>query len=118
MNKLIKEQLLKVTATKIEFNDDTTELFIPKTLVISNASLKKGMVYRIKLEPFITNPNPSSTLASNWNNGIIPKYDEYYADIIDRMGVMIKVNAVAVEDNTSQFVGWLPDNGFTVISKE
>lgn len=118
MNKLLYKELQKVRATDIKFDENTTELFIPKTLIISNAALNKGVVYRIKLEPFITNPYQSSTLASNWNNGVIPKYDEYIVEIVDKMANMIKVNGVAAANTAEQFFGWLPDNGFTVIGKE
>lgn len=118
MNKILYNELKKVTATNITFDENTKELFIPKTLMISNKSLHKDQAYKIKLEPFVTNPYQGSTLASNWNSGIIPKHDEYLVEIIDKMANMIKVNGVAVEDNTDTFFGWLPDDSFTVISKE
>lgn len=118
MNSIIKNELKKVTAVEINFSDSDTKIFIPRSIKILNSSLKVGSVYRIKLKENITDPFSGSTLASNWNSGIIPKYSEYLVEVQDGMANMIKVNGVAVEDNSNQFVGWLPLDGFETISKE
>ena len=118
MKKIIANELKKVSATKIEFDENTTSIFIPKTLKILNTSVKQGEVYRIRLEEFITNPYQSSTLASNWNNGVIPKHSEYIAEIVTKMANMIKINGVATDDYTDNFCGWLPIEGFEIINKE
>jgi len=118
MNKILYNELNKVTATKIDFKPGDTKIFIPRSIKILNTSLKKGEVYRIKLKSFILNPSSGSTLASNWNNGIIPKYSEYLVEILDGMANMIKVRGVAVDDETSLFIGWLPMDGFETLSKE
>lgn len=118
MNKLIQEQLTKVTTTDIEFEDTTTHIFIPKTLKLTSGALKKNKVYRIRFEDFITNPNKSSTLASNWNFGKVPKYSEYFVEVIDKMANMIKLNGVAVEDSSENFYGWCPENGFEILGEE
>ena len=118
MNKIIAEQLRKVTATELSFDENTKSIFIPRTLKITGASLKKGHIYRVKFEDFIVNPNQSSTLASNWNAGKVPKHNEYFAEVIDKLGNMIKFNGVAVEDQTDNFYGWIPDEGFEVINEE
>ena len=118
MNKILLNELKKVTATKLEFDDNTTSIFIPKTLKILNTSVKQGEVYKIRLEEFITNPYQSSTLASNWNNGIVPKHSEYIAEIVTKMANMIKINGVAVEDSSDSFYGWLPIEGFEILNRE
>ena len=118
MKKIIADELKKVSVTKIEFDDNTTSIFIPKTLKILNTSVKQGEVYRIRLEECITNPYQSSTLASNWNNGVIPKHNEYIAEIVTKMANMIKVNGVAVDDYNDHFCGWLPTEGFEILNKE
>lgn len=117
MKKILFDELNKVTSTKLDFTLSTNELHIPKTVKILNSALKKGSVYTIELAKFITMPSVSSTLASNWNSGIVPKHNKYIVEIVDNMANMIKVNGVAVEDNTDQFYGWLPSNGFDVINK-
>lgn len=117
MNKLIKQQLENVSVTNIDFDDNSTYIFIPKTIKILNSSLKKGEYYVLKLYDSITHPAPSSTLASNWNGGVIPEYDMYIAEIIDNMGKMIKINGVANVNPKSNFYGWLPFDGFEVVSK-
>ena len=118
MNNIIRDELKKVTATEINFSDNDTKIFIPRSIKILNSSLKKNLIYRIKLNPSIIDSFSGSTLASNWNKGVIPKYDEYLVEIQDVMANMIKVNGVAVKDNSSQFVGWLPIDGFETLSRE
>ena len=118
MNSIIKDQLAKVTATELNFDEKTTSIFIPKTLKITGASLKKGAVYRVKFLESVTNPSQGSTLASNWNAGKVPKHSEYLAEVIDKLGNMIKFNGVAIEDQTDNFYGWAPIDCFEVISKE
>lgn len=117
MNKILYDQLKLVTETTIDFNENTTKLFIPRTIKLSSGSMKVGQAYRIRLESFITNPSPESTLASNWNNGIVPKYNEYIIEVSEKIGTMVKVIGVASEDHSSQFVGWLPIGGIEVLEK-
>lgn len=118
MNKILYNELKKVTSTKIDFSEDDLKIFIPRSIKILNSSLKVGSVYTIKLNDTITDPFSGSTLASNWNRGIIPKHKEYIVEILEGMANMIKVNGVATEDNQDQFIGWLPLDGFETISRE
>ena len=118
MNKILYNELKKVTSTKIDFSEDDLKIFIPRSIKILNSSLKVGLVYIIKLNDTITDPFSGSTLASNWNRGIIPKHKEYIVEILEGMANMIKVNGVATEDNQDQFLGWLPLDGFETISRE
>ena len=117
MNKIIKDQLDKVSTTKLNYKETDTEIFIPKTIKILTTSLSKGEYYIIKLYNNITNPSENSTLASNWNSGKIPQHDMYIAEVIDNIGNMIKINGVASEDPTDNFYGYLPTDGFEVVKK-
>jgi len=117
MKDIIKKQLEEVKAVELEFTDSTTSLFIPKTFKITQASMSKGGVYIIDLHSNITHPSDDSTLASNWNNGKVPEYDRYIVEVQDNVGKMLKVTGVACDNNTSQFIGWLPYDGFDVLSK-
>jgi hypothetical protein len=65
MNKVIKDQLSKVRSVKLDYDNNTTELYIPKTVEVIPTALNQGDVYIIKLEDFILNPLANSTLASN-----------------------------------------------------
>ena len=118
MNKIIQEQLSKVSMVTLEFDSNTTKLFIPQTVKINNKALQKGKIYRIRFNNSMVNPNVNSTLAANWNAGKVPQHYEYYAEIVDKMANMIKINGVAVEDATDNFFGWAPDDAFEVISQE
>jgi hypothetical protein len=110
--------LKKVTAVNIDFSKEDTKIFIPRSIKILNSSLQIGGVYKIKLDDSITNPLQGSTLASNWNNGKVPEYSVYIAEILDCMANMIKINGVAEDNPVSQFIGWLPTSGFETLSKE
>ena len=116
MNNILYKQLQDVKSTEIKFDINTTKLVIPKTIRFANQAMKKGGVYDIKIKPTIFNSD--SSLADNWNNGIIPEYECYTVEVEDSMANMIKVNGVAIENNTSQFYGWLPLDGFEVIKAE
>lgn len=65
MNKVIKDQLSKVRSVKLDYDNSTTELYIPKTVEVIPTALNQGDVYIIELEDFILNPLVNSTLASN-----------------------------------------------------
>lgn len=117
MNKQVIEQLNKVSVTKVDFNEGDTEIFIPRTIKILNTSLSQGEYYVIKLNESVVHPPENSTLASNWNRGIVPEHDMYFAEITDKKGNMIRINGVATEFPTYRFCGWIPIDGFEVISK-
>lgn len=99
MNKIIKDQLNKVRSVKLNFDDHTTHIDIPKTEEVIPLALIEGQVYVIELEDFILNPLQNSTLASNWNSGKIPKYKRYQVEFIHKMSNMYKFNGVALDNN-------------------
>lgn len=118
MSKVIKDQLNKVRAVNIKFDDNTTKIMIPKTDKINNNILNIGDYYLIELEDFILNPPSNSTLSSNWNSGKVPKYKYYKVELIDKMSNMYKFNGIAYENGENLFAenwfGWFPENGFSV----
>lgn len=120
MNKIIKDQLNKVRSVKLNFDDHTTHIDIPKTEEVIPLALIEGQVYVIELEDFILNPLQNSTLASNWNSGKIPKYKRYQVEFIQKMSNMYKFNGVALDNNqpiySENWFGWFPEEGFKVIS--
>lgn len=120
MNKIIKDQLSKVRSVKLNFDDHTTHIDIPKTEEVIPLALVEGQVYVIELEDFILNPLQNSTLASNWNSGKIPKYKRYQVEFIKKMSNMYKFNGVALDNNqpiySENWFGWFPDEGFKVVS--
>ena len=118
MNKIIKEQLSKVTSVVLDIKEDVYHYVIPKATKFINSALKQDQCYLIEIKDFILNPDENSTLASNWNAGKTPKNKFYNAEVITKMGNMIKFNCVAVEDPSDNFYGWLPVDSFTVIKKE
>ena len=109
MNKIIKKQLEKVKVVLPPYDDDTTELFIPKqnTLQVNNFNLFNQQVidyviggfYILELKWFITNPTPNSEfdLAGQWNNGIIPQSKYIRCQVMDIKGKMINVGAIGYD---------------------
>ena len=120
MNKIIKDQLNKVRSVKLDFDDHTTHIDIPKTEEVIPLALVEGQVYVIELEDFILNPLQNSTLASNWNSGKTPKYKRYQVEFIQKMSNMYKFNGVALDNNqpiySENWFGWFPEEGFKVVS--
>jgi len=122
MNKIIKDQLNNVRNVKLNFSDDTKTIVIKKVNELSTNSLDIGHVYLIELSDFILNPSSSSTLAANWNKGIIPKHKIYKMEVLDKINNMIKFNGIAIEDGKELFseswFGWLPEDKIKVLSKD
>jgi hypothetical protein len=121
MNSIIKKQLEKVTATNIEFDDNTVSIYIPKTTSYNLTSLKKDSCYLIELDDSLLNPSSNSTLASNWNAGRIPEYKYYNAEINSILNKMVQVTAVPVINGEAiynkQFYGWLPFDQIKIIKQ-
>lgn len=119
MNYRFKRELDKVKCVALTYDDNTTHLFIPK---INSIKLEVDNCYLIKLSENVVNPPSNSTLASNWNNGSVPKHYYYKVDISKIMGTMIKINGVAF-DNVNQkdinelWCGWIPKNEIEIIKK-
>lgn len=121
MNKIIKDQLNKVRSVKLEYDDSTTNLVIPRVIEVIPQALNEGDIYLIKLNDNVLHPASNSTLASNWNCGKVPRYSTYQVEFLEKMGTMYKFNGIAIDNGTpiysENWFGWFPENGFTVISK-
>ena len=118
MNKIIRDQLNKVTSVQLDFNDDTTHLYIPKTEKILVSSLKVGGVYTIELDNSLLYPSSTSTFSANWNGGRVPRNKSYVIEIIDILQGYIKCNGVAVNDNSDDWFGWLPIDKVVFLNRE
>ena len=111
MNRLIREQLNKISVANIpEFDDNTKEIFIPK---FNQDKYIVGMYYTICLDDSLLIEDSSSVLASNWNNNSFPKSKYMKVEIIKTLGKMINVNGVGYDyiNHTNMnyiWSGWLP----------
>lgn len=120
MNKIVKEQLKKCETARLpNFDDNTTHLLIKKYEPISVVA---NCYYLIEISAGVLNPTANSLLASNWNNGSIPKYNHYKCEINRVVGTMIKVTGLAFDINTNSDInemwsGWLPLDGINIIKK-
>lgn len=98
MNKLIKKQLNSLKSTRVDFDDSTTKIVIPRTLEITSSALNKGDILLIELSDLALNPLSNSTLAANWNAGKVPTHKQYKVELIDIMKDMYKFNGIAYEN--------------------
>ena len=122
MNEIIKEQLKLLKVAELpEFDDNTTEITIPKQEA-KEYNINVGKCYLIGLENYIINPPETFTLHINWNNNIIPKDKYMKVEIVGIMGKMIKVNGVGYDfvnklDLNTMWEGWLPRKAITIIKE-
>lgn len=112
MNKIIFNELKKVTSVNLDFNEDTTKLYIPRTTVIIP---KVGKTYKIALDESLLRPSSNSSFAANWNNGKVPMHREYIAEVSKIMTGYALINGVATNDFADNWFGWIPMNLMTVV---
>lgn len=123
MNKIIKRELEKVRIN-LEYNNDTTEIFIPKgnnqTITVD---LKVNHNYNIYVEDYILNEPPNFTLSTNWNGGVVPTSKYMNACVTQVLGKMIRVDACGYDPikkitKPDSYVGlWLPSQSIHVIKE-
>ena len=89
----------------LDVKDDVTHFIIPRATKFINSALKQDQCYLIEIKDSVLHPDENSTLASNWNAGKTPKNKFYNAEVITKMGNMIKFNCVAIEDSSDNFYG-------------
>lgn len=113
MNKLIKEQLLKVKANIPEFDDNTTQLIITKDMN-KIIDVEKDRYYTVEVEDYIIHPYEGFTLNSNWNRNISIDDKHINLCVLDIMGKMIKFEGTGVESGKTYVDMWLPMKSFKV----
>lgn len=119
MNKIIKDELNKVDAIKIDFNDNTTFIHIPQKREIK---LENNSIYLIRLSRYLLSPPLNDNLSINWNNGNIPKHEYYKIDVNKSIGDMINVTGTGYDMNNRIDIndiweGWLPRSEIEILEK-
>lgn len=119
MNKIIKSELGKVDSVKIDFDDNTTKIFIPKKVEVK---ISPGEVYLIKLSDYMLNPPDNDVININWNMGNIPKFKYYKSEINKVSGNMVNITGVGYDISTNSDInqvwsGWLPRTEFEIMEK-
>lgn len=123
MNKIIKEQLKKCKVANLpEFDDNTTELHIPKGSKLNVTPYQVNGCYLIELADFVIHPAPDYALASNWNQGSVPPSKYFNAQIEQLMGKMIKFVGQGYNPDTNSptgvtWEGWVPQDGIKLLHK-
>ena len=122
MNSIIKQQLQKCVIAKIpEFDDQTTDLIIPKQQTQGSAGLKLEHYYQISLAQCLTQPPPGSSLAVNWNKGVVPGSTVMRVYPVQKLGEMVRVEGYGYDTETGQIISsqyypelWLPIKDITI----
>lgn len=120
INKLIQKELKKVVVANISnYNEDKNQIIIPR---FNQVLMKENEYYLIKLDDELLNPNSSSTLATNWNQGRVPTSKYMKIDVMRVMGKMVNINGLGYDyinkqDKNEVWSGWLPITQITVIEK-
>ena len=123
MNPIIKKQLDKCKVAQIpDYDDTTTQLFIPKGSVLNITPYQVHKCYLVELAEWIIHPTEDSTLAANWNKGSIPKSKYYQAEISQTMGKMVRITGCGVDtatglSNGDVWEGWIPQQGIKIINE-
>lgn len=92
MNKFIKEQLNKTKILLPKFDDNTTNIFIPKSNnIVSSSDLLLGHCYLLYLEDYIVHEPAGFSLSANWNNGTTPNENKVKAKVMQDMGKMVRL---------------------------
>lgn len=123
MNPIIKSQLDKCRVANIpQYDDSTTELLITKGTKVAVSPYQVNKCYIVELADHIVHPSEDSTLASNWNRGIVPKHKYYKCVIMQVMGKMVKITGCGYDllndqDTNDMWDGWVPQSGIQIIKE-
>lgn len=119
MNKFIKQELSKIVFAQLPpYDDNTTELSIPKTT--ERIRLELNQCYIIEISDNIKN---NEWLAQTWNNGTVPSAKYMKACITNISGKMIKIDGSGYDYNTDTdlndvYIGlWLPGDLVKVVKR-
>ena len=117
MNKFILEELQKTKVNLPVYNNQTTELFIPKNNGLrSTVDITVGHDYAVYIEDYIINEPSNFTLSTNWNNGTKPPENKAYIRILQIMGKMVKVYCKGATTGII-WEGWIPRKGINIIDE-
>lgn len=123
MNPFIKEQLNLVSKANLPYYDDnTTQIIIPKIEQEKVIQLDVNHYYIIELADYILNPPENFTLHTNWNNNNVPKYKYMKCIVKVVMGKMVRIEGTAcnmkdMSDIDYKWAGWLPSKSIKVIKE-
>lgn len=117
MNKLTEEQLHKVVVADLSNHDLSTHTYlIPK---YRNIRLETDKTYIIKLDDSMMTSN---LIHTNFNKGIVPKYNYLKVVVSNIAGDMIHIDGFAYNPETKEDInylwsGWVPLKQMDVIER-
>lgn len=122
MNKIVQRELEKIRAN-IDYNDNTTYIYIPKSGQLSAVDLQVDHNYNIYVEDYILHEPSNFSLSTNWNKGVVPSSKYLNICVISKMKDMICVDGCGW-DNINNVVKadcytglWLPQSSIHVVKE-
>lgn len=119
MNDIIKNELEKIRVPMSNYDDSTEFISIPR---FQKIGLCLGKSYVIKVPDYIVHEPNGFALSANWNKGITPKTNYMKVTVLEKLGIMIKLDAIGMDNNTMEdVVGeeykglWLPEESIEII---
>lgn len=111
LDKIVKQQLDSLEVAKISDYSEEKHRYLFKKI---GSSIQVGKTYILKLDKNLTIKEVSTSLANNWNHGLVPIYTLMKAKIKDKMGTMYLVHGDYINEDLSPisdcafWEGWLP----------
>lgn len=117
MNKFIAQELKKVAFAKLPpFDDNATEIFIPKTTERIRLEVNQCYIIELSDDIFL-----NSNLAQTWNNGVSPTSKYMKVCILEKSNGMLKVDGSGYDykndtDFNDVYIGlWLPNDSVRAV---
>ena len=121
LDKIIKEQLDNLEVAKVSAYNEANHRYLFSK--IGGLGLTLGNRYIIKLDKNLTLIEMSSSLANNWNRGLVPTYDLMEVEVIEKMGTMYHVKGDYLNDDFTKvggcafWEGWLPIEQISIVKE-
>lgn len=122
MNKIVQRELEKIRAN-IDYNDNTTYIYIPKSGQLSSVDLQVDHNYNIYVEDYILKEPSNFSLSTNWNNGVVPISKYMNICVLQRLSNMVQVDAcgydvISQRTKSDSYMGlWLPVESIHIIKE-
>lgn len=115
MNKILKEQLKKLTTAHFEVDGKTEKDFpesFSEVLFFKKSKIDANML-KVIFEDYIIDPFPGFDFHSKWNNNIKPYSKIMYGKIVDETKGMYKFELHS-ESSDKIWIGWCPKKSCTI----
>lgn len=121
LDKIIKEQLEQLEVAKVSAYNEANHRYLFNKVGGLSLSLHKS--YIIKLDKNLTILEMSSSLANNWNHGLVPTHELMQIEVLEKMGTMYRVKGYYLNEDCTKmdgcdfWEGWLPIEHISIVKE-